>query len=76
MPKLRRAAMVRSAKSIAVRVACKIGGRKSKIGVASLSADALKKEAGHTSRLRDKNKIMAEMNKRGLVLEIETTEPI
>jgi len=69
MPKLRRAASVRSAKSVAVHVTSKIGGRKSKVGVAGLSSTELLKEATHIKRSRDKTKLLNEVKKRGLTLE-------
>lgn len=78
MPKLRRPAHVRSMKSIAVKVKSKIYGRKSGISVNGLSASALLKEANHISRLRDKNKILSEVRKRGLIIPytVMSTETI
>lgn len=74
MSKLRRAASVRSAKSIAVKISCKIGGRKSKVSTRSLSKEALLKEASHLKRPRDKNKIVAELRHRGLATPVESVE--
>ena len=66
MPKLRKVAPVRSAKSIAVKVNAKLGGRKSKISTKGLSNEALLKEVSHIKRKRDTNKLMAELRIRML----------
>jgi hypothetical protein len=76
MPKLRKAAHVRSMKSIAIKVGAKIGGRKSKVSVKGLSNATLLKEANHIIRPRDKNKIMTEINVRGLNTLVKSTETI
>ena len=68
MPKVRRVAPVRSAKSIAVRVNSKIGGRKSKTSVKGLSNEALLKEVTQLKRARDKSKVLSEIRNRKLTL--------
>jgi hypothetical protein len=70
MPKLRIPAKVRGAKSIAVRVANKLGGRKNKGGTTSLTNAKLIEAVSDIKRKRDTNKLMTEFKKRGLVLPV------
>jgi hypothetical protein len=76
MPKLRIPTKVRGAKSVAVRVANKLGGRKNKGGTANLTNEKLIEAVSDIKRKRDTNKLRAEFKKRGLVLLVaaETTE--
>lgn len=74
MPKLRKPASVRGAKSKAVRVTSKIGGRKTKTGAHEMSNENLLKALADGKRPRDKNKLNAVARVRGISLAV-ATEP-
>ncbi len=64
MPKVR--VYKKGEKGKAVAVSCKIGGRKSKTGVAGLSVKNIIAAIEHGGRNRDKTKLNAELRKRNI----------
>ncbi len=67
MPKSRKRALAKGAKSTAVRVKHKVGGRKSLRGAGSMSSTDIEKALANC-RKRDRNKLRRAMVARGLTL--------